>query len=102
MMFRLCKNNVKAASGEPGYGPLFKIHPVSDSLIKKFQDVYTLEEQLTLGAAVCPFRECIFFHVHSKGNLHKYGIKMFKLCEAESGTSHQLRWLSVSSGCVTK
>jgi len=27
---------------------------------------------------------------------------MFKLCEAESGTFHQLMWLSVSSGCVTK
>jgi hypothetical protein len=78
-MFHVNNNNAKAASGEPDYGPLFKIHPVIDSLIKKFQDVYTLEEQLTIDAAVCPFRECIFFHVHIKGDLHKYGIKMFKL-----------------------
>jgi hypothetical protein len=44
MMFHLNNNNEKAASGQPAYGPLFKIHPVFDSLIKKFQDIYTLEE----------------------------------------------------------
>jgi hypothetical protein len=43
-MFCLNNNNAKAASGQPDYGPLFKIHPVFDSLIKKFLDVNTVEE----------------------------------------------------------
>ena len=40
-MFRLNNNNAKAARGQPGYDPLFKIQPVIDTLITKFQDVYT-------------------------------------------------------------
>jgi hypothetical protein len=52
--------------------------------ITKFQDVYTPEEQLTIDLAICPFRGRIFFHNYVKGKPHKYGIKMFVLCEAKS------------------
>jgi hypothetical protein len=54
-MFHLNNNNAKAAKGQPGYDPLFKIRPVIDTLITKFQDVYTLEEQMTIDEAICPF-----------------------------------------------
>ena len=33
-MFHLNNNNAKAARGQPGYDPLFKIRPVIDTLIK--------------------------------------------------------------------
>jgi len=84
-MFHLNNNDAKAARGQPGYDPLFKIWPVIDTLITKFQDVYTPEEQLTIDKAICPFRGRIFFRVYIKGKPHKYGIKMFELCEAKSG-----------------
>jgi len=101
-MFHLNNNNAKAARGQPGYDPLFKIRPVIDTLMTKFQDVYTPEEQLTTGVAICPFRGRIFFCVHIKGMPHKYGTKMFELCEAKRrlhlqprciywGTSYQPR-----------
>jgi len=54
-MFHLNNNNAKVARGQPGYDPLFKIWPVIDTLITKFQDAYTLEEQLTIDEAICPF-----------------------------------------------
>jgi hypothetical protein len=54
-MFHLTNNVAKAARGQPGYDPLFKIRPVIDTLITKFQDVYTPEEQLTIDKAICPF-----------------------------------------------
>ena len=53
-MFQLNNNNEKAARGQPGYDPLFKIRPVIDTLTNKFQDVYTPEEQLTIDEAICP------------------------------------------------
>jgi len=84
-MFHLNNNDAKAARGQPGYDPLFKIRPVIDTLITKFQVVYTPEEQLTINEAICPFRGHIFFCVYIKGKPHKYGIKMFELCEAKSG-----------------
>ena len=48
-------NDAKTARGHPGYDPLFKIWPVIDTLITKIQDLYTLEEQLTIDEAICPF-----------------------------------------------
>jgi hypothetical protein len=33
IMFHLKNNNAKAARGQPGYDPLFKIRPVIDTLI---------------------------------------------------------------------
>ena len=88
-MFQL-NNYAKAARGQPGYDPLFKIRPVIDTLITKFQDNYTPEEQLTINEAMCPFRRHIFFHVYIKGKPHKNGMKMFELCEAKSGYVYNL------------
>jgi hypothetical protein len=45
----------KRPCSSPGYDLLFKIRPVIDTLITKFQDVYTPEEQMTIDEAVCPF-----------------------------------------------
>jgi len=89
-MFHLNDNDAKAARGQPGYDPLFKIRPEIDTLITKFQDVYTPEEQLTIDEAICPFPGRIFFRVYIKGKPHKYGIKMFELCEAKSGYVYNL------------
>jgi len=58
-VFHLNNNKTKAASGQSGYDPQFKIQPVLETLFTKFQDVYTPEEQLTIGEAVCCLRACI-------------------------------------------
>ena len=89
-MFHLNNNDAKAARGQPAYDPLFKIRPVIDTLITKFQDVYTPEEQMTIDEAICPFRGRICFRVYIKGKPHKYGIKIFELCEARSGYVYDL------------
>jgi len=89
-MLHLNNNDAKAARGQPAYDPLFKIRPIIDTLVTKFLDVYTLEEQLTIDKAICPFRGRIFFRVYIKGKPHKYGIKMFELCEAKSGYVYNL------------
>jgi hypothetical protein len=89
-MFHLNNNDAKAARGQPGYDPLSKIRPVIDTLTTKFQDMYTPEEQLTINEAICPFSGRIFFHVYIKGKPHKYGIKIFELCQAKSGYVYNL------------
>jgi hypothetical protein len=52
-MSHLNNNDAKAAGGQPGCDPQFKIRPVIDTT--KFQDVYTLEEHLTIDEAIYPF-----------------------------------------------
>jgi hypothetical protein len=69
-MFHMNNNDAKAATGHPGYDPLFKIWPVIDTLITKIEDIYTLEEKLTIDEAICPFR-VILFCVYIKGKRHK-------------------------------
>jgi len=54
-MFHFNNNDAKVARGQLGYDPLFKIRPVIDTLVTKFQDVYTPKEQLTINEAICPF-----------------------------------------------
>jgi hypothetical protein len=69
-MFHLNNNDAKAATGQPGYDPLFKIRPVIDTLTTKFQDVYTLEEQLTINEAICPFRGRIFVSISKESPIN--------------------------------
>jgi hypothetical protein len=54
-VFHLNNNDAKVARGQPGYDPLFKIQSVIDTLVAKFQDACTPEEQLTFDEAICPF-----------------------------------------------
>jgi hypothetical protein len=89
-MFHLNNNDGKAARGQPGYDPLFKIRPVIDTIITKLQDIYTPEEHVTIDEAVCPFWGRIFFRVYIKGKPHKYGLKIFELSEAKSGYVYDL------------
>ena len=62
-MLHLNNNDAKAARGQPGYDPLFKIQPIIDTLVSKFQEFCTPEEQLTIDEAICPFRGHKFFLV---------------------------------------
>jgi len=55
-VFHLYKNEAKAARGQSGYDPQFKIWPILDTLLSKFQDVCTPEEQLPIDKAICHLR----------------------------------------------
>ena len=63
LLLHLNNNDAKAPRRQPGYDPLFKIRPVIDILITKFQDIYTHEEQPNTDKAICPFQGRLFFHV---------------------------------------
>jgi hypothetical protein len=54
-VFHLNNNDAKAAKVQPGYDPLFKVLPVIETLITKFQVVYTPEIQMTIDETIYPF-----------------------------------------------
>jgi hypothetical protein len=62
-----------------------KIRPGVNTLTTKFQDVCRLEKALTIDEVICPFRGCMYFRVYMKGKPHKYDIKIFEICDLESG-----------------
>jgi hypothetical protein len=84
-MLHVNTNETCIPRGQPGYDPMLKLQPILNALTTKFQNVYTPEENLTVDEAICAFRGRIFYHVYMKGKPHKYGIKIYQLCEAKSG-----------------
>jgi len=72
---------------------------------QKLQVIYTPEEQLAIDEAICPFQGCIFYRVYIKGKPHKYGIKMFELCESKSSYVYNLEVYTgthpTNSECLT-
>jgi hypothetical protein len=62
-MFNL-NNNANAATGQPGYEPLFKIQPVIDTPITKFIHTRRTDDQ----RGNMPILTAILFHVYIKGN----------------------------------
>ena len=84
-MLHLNNNETRAPRGQPEYDALHKVKPILDELTSKFQNIYTSEENLTIDEGICAFHGRVFFRVYMKGKPHKYGIKIYELCEAKSG-----------------
>ncbi|UYV68686.1 PGBD5 [Cordylochernes scorpioides] len=89
-MLHLNDNSKYIEYGKPGHDRLFKIRPVLESLIYSFGNAYTPQQNLTIDEAMCPFRGHVGFRVYIKGKPHKYGIKIFQICEAVSGYAYNL------------
>ncbi|UYV66531.1 PGBD5 [Cordylochernes scorpioides] len=84
-MLHLNDNASYVAFGQPGHDPLHKIRTFLDALVHKFKTYYYPCQPLTIDEAICPFRGRIRFRIYIKGKPHKYGIKIFELCESSSG-----------------
>ncbi|UYV65277.1 PGBD5 [Cordylochernes scorpioides] len=80
-MLHLNDNSKYIEYGKQGHDRLFKIRPVLESLIYSFGNAYTPQQNLTIDEAMCPFRGRVGFRVYIKGKPHKYGIKIFQICE---------------------
>ncbi|UYV84398.1 TIGD4 [Cordylochernes scorpioides] len=87
-MLHLNDNSKYIEYGKPGHDRLFKIRPVLESLIYSFGNAYTPQQNLTIDEVMCPFRGRVGFRVYIKGKPHKYGIKIFQICEAVSGYAY--------------
>ncbi|UYV65293.1 PGBD5 [Cordylochernes scorpioides] len=84
-MLHLADNSSYIPFGQSGHDPLYKIRTFLDPLTKKFQCLYSPTQNLTIDEAICPFRGRIRFRIYIKGKPHKYGIKIYHICEANSG-----------------
>ena len=65
---------------------LHKIKPMINSLLKKFQKANSLGLKLVVDKSLIPFRGRLMFRQYIPYKSHKYGIKLYKLCTADSYT----------------
>ena len=60
---------------------LFKLRRISEMLISRFQAVYTLERNVSIGESMVLWRGRLRFRQFIPGKRHKYGVKLYLLCE---------------------
>lgn len=65
---------------------LFKVQPLFDKLIAKFQYAFTPGSTVCVDESVVPFRGRLVFKQYIPLKTHKYGVKIFKLCSSEGYT----------------
>lgn len=78
-------NTLQIPRGHGGYDPLFKIRPVYDYLRKRFKDLYTPEQRLSLDESTIGRRGNLHFRCYNPSKSHKFHIKVYVVCEATSG-----------------
>lgn len=54
-------------------------------LSEKFTEMYYPERDICMDKATCPFKARVWFKVNNPMKPHKFGIKLYQICEASSG-----------------
>lgn len=56
-----------------------------DFIFQKFKELYTPTQNLSIDEAMCPWKGRLVFRVYMRDKPTKWGIKLYKLCESDSG-----------------
>lgn len=63
-----------------------KIRPLLFVLEQNFQSVYTLGPEIVIDETMVPWRGRLLFKQYIPGKKHKYGVKLFKICNPKGFT----------------
>ncbi|XP_036362000.1 uncharacterized protein LOC118764908 [Octopus sinensis] len=69
--------------GEPGFDPLFKIRPLIDCV--QNTKLYKPERCLSIDEGMVGYKGRVRFRQHIPGKPTKWGIKVWKICELNTG-----------------
>ncbi len=81
----LCNSANQVSYGQPGFDRLFKIRPLLDLLMPRFDSEYTLHHECAIDEAMVPFKGRLGFKQYMKAKPTKWGIKVFVLADARNG-----------------
>uniref|UniRef100_A0A8C5WCR5 PiggyBac transposable element-derived protein 4 n=1 Tax=Leptobrachium leishanense TaxID=445787 RepID=A0A8C5WCR5_9ANUR len=73
------------------YDRLFKLRPILDHLLERFQEYYTPGQNLSIDESLLLFKGRIGFKQYVPSKRAVYGIKVYKLCESSSGYTYRFR-----------
>lgn len=79
--FHLSDNSLNTSNEDR----LYKIKPLLDYFLPKFQSLYVPKQQLALDEAMVPYRGRIRFRTYNPAKITKYGILVRMVCESETG-----------------
>ena len=81
----LVDNQQMPRRNDPEYDRLFKVRSFLNCLIPKFKANYNPSKNRTVDEAMLPYRGRLSFKQYMKDKPTKWGIKVWELCEAETG-----------------
>ena len=84
-MLHLSDNSTYIPFGEENHDPLHKVRYLVDLLEEKFRCTVNAAKDLSLDEATCAFKGRVKFKVYNKDKPKKWGIKIFEICESDSG-----------------
>jgi len=73
---------------------LFKLRNICDLLISQFQSVYTPEKEVSIDESVVLCHGRLIFRQYFPGKHHKYGVKLYLLCETSGYVWNMLVYCS--------
>ena len=81
----LNNNDTNPRRGQPGHDAPHKIRPFIDMCEKNFRNMYRPEKELSFDEGCCPFKGRLTFKCYTLMKPNCFHIKLFQVCEAESG-----------------
>ncbi|XP_052260325.1 piggyBac transposable element-derived protein 4-like [Dreissena polymorpha] len=82
--FHVADWSTEPGRGEPGYDKLFKVRPVMESVSRTFQDIYTLNKEVSIDEAMIAFTGRLSFRQYMPAKPIKRGIKVWMRCDART------------------
>ncbi|KAK3106989.1 hypothetical protein FSP39_004511 [Pinctada imbricata] len=70
---------------DPNYDPLFKVRNMIDLILPKLREVYKPGQNLSVDEGMIGFKGRVHFRQHMPAKPTKWGIKVWQICESESG-----------------
>ncbi|XP_012938512.1 piggyBac transposable element-derived protein 4, partial [Aplysia californica] len=90
--FNLCNNVDNQPQDSPDYNPLFKIRKFVDALNENFQRTFHPGKDIAIDEAMVAWRGNLSFFVYNPDKPDKFGIKVFQLCDGQTGYCSNLEF----------
>ena len=84
--FHLNDNEKMPDANDADVDKLFKVRPLIDHLLKKFQEVYTPSQNISVDESLVKWKGRIHFKQYIPNKRARYGLKIFCLCETSGYT----------------
>lgn len=76
---------------DPSFDRFHKLKPVISHYNKKFAELYSPKKHISIDESLVLFKGRLHFRQYIPSKRSRYGIKLYKLCESESGYTHKFR-----------
>ncbi|XP_053316411.1 piggyBac transposable element-derived protein 4-like [Spea bombifrons] len=84
-------NSLCPPKEDPQFDRLYKIRPLITHLAARFPEVYTPGKNICVDESLMKYKGRLGFKQYIPSKRSRYGVKVYKLCESETGYTHAFR-----------